>query len=230
MYDADYEAYEAYLQDMNTELEKSGYFTKDSGKRAEHTDGVVRDTDKGKPRFDLIFPKGVPFDDQLMTRVANLYERGGNIYGMRNWEKSNTPETLEHHEAALMRHVVRFLTGVVDGEDHAAAVVWNINAVDLTRRNIAKKEAEAANCDCLAGADLDWSEGDVLEEDRESLSLDGKPYCWVYERRTDTWKYHDSQDKEPAPESARSLKKLCKEFGPLKCTKGIHTGRIVGGS
>lgn len=115
------------------------YVTKTSGTRAEHPDGVVRDTSEGKPRFDLMFAKGVPFDKQLMTRVADLYRRGGEAYGDRNWENSETEETLAHHEAALMRHVVKFLTGVEDGEDHAAAVVWNVNAVDLTRQKIREK-------------------------------------------------------------------------------------------
>lgn len=147
MYDADYLnrlREEAKNIELKTPAMDAGhppdFVTKDSGAKAHHSDGVVRDTDAGKPRFDLMFPKGVPFDDQLMTRVAELYERGGQIYGMRNWEKSDAPETLEHHEAALMRHVVRFLTGVEDGEDHAAAVVWNVNAVDLCRRNIRLKK------------------------------------------------------------------------------------------
>jgi hypothetical protein len=145
MYDADYER---YCEEVQNEYDRIAdtvtgtklYTTKDSGERAKHSDGVVRDTDKGKPRFELMFPLGVPFEDQLMTRVAELYARGGAKYGDRNWEKSKTEETLHHHEAALMRHVFKFLTGVNDGEDHAAAVVWNVNAVDLCRRKI--KEAD----------------------------------------------------------------------------------------
>ena len=43
-----------------------------------------------------------------------------------------------------MRHVIKFLLGVEDGEDHAAAVVWNVNAVDLTRKKIDAKEQEEA--------------------------------------------------------------------------------------
>jgi hypothetical protein len=109
------------------------YQTKDSGKRFESPDGMVRDTSEGKPQFTLMFPKGIPFEDQLMTRVADLYHRGGVKYGPRNWEKSSTEEALAKHEDCLMRHVVKFLLGVEDGEDHAAAIVWNVNAVDLTR-------------------------------------------------------------------------------------------------
>lgn len=118
------------------------YATKDSGKRFEASDGMVRDTSEGKPQFTLLFPQGVPFEDQLMTRVADLYHRGGVKYGPRNWEKSCTEESLAKHEDCLMRHVIKFLLGVADGEDHAAAVVWNVNAVDLTRRNL--KVANAA--------------------------------------------------------------------------------------
>lgn len=116
------------------------YVTKDSGKKSEYGDGMVRDTTEGKPQFPLLFPKGVPYEDQLITRVAELYMRGGIKYGARNWEKSRTEESLAHHEDALMRHVIKFLIGTEDGEDHAAAVVWNVNAVDLTRRKIQEKE------------------------------------------------------------------------------------------
>lgn len=147
--------HDEYLNDLSEEFEElsddereqviakglrnAAYTTKDSGKRAEHSDGVVRDTNDGKPRFDLMFPRGVPYDQQLMTRVAELYARGGVKYGDRNWEKSETEETLAHHEAAFMRHATKFLCGVEDGEDHAAAIVWNVNAVDLTRRKLAEK-------------------------------------------------------------------------------------------
>lgn len=145
MYDEDYENYKQQLLD---ELNDNGwtptgrYVTKDSGKLFESPDGMVRDTSEGKPQFTLMFPKGIPFEDQLMTRVADLYHRGGVKYGPRNWEKSSTEEALAKHEDCLMRHVVKYLLGVDDGEDHAAAIVWNVNAVDLTRYKIALAEAE----------------------------------------------------------------------------------------
>ncbi len=123
-------------EDSGHDWEREGYVTRDSGAKAEYADGMHRDDATGKPSFTLMFPKGVPFEDQLITRVADLYARGAVRYGDRNWEKSNTGESLAHHEEALMRHVVKFLLGVDDGEDHAAAVVFNVNAVDLTRRNI----------------------------------------------------------------------------------------------
>lgn len=116
--------------------EARGYVTKDSGARAEHSDGVVRDTQAGKIKFPLLFPRDVPMKDQLFVRVAELYTRGGEKYGDRNWENSRAEDTLDHHREALWRHFLNFFFEVDDGEDHAAAIVWNINAVELTRRNL----------------------------------------------------------------------------------------------
>jgi hypothetical protein len=120
------------------------YEIHDSGSKSQYDDGMQRDNTAGKPRFDLIFPRDIPYEDQLLTRVAMQYAVGGDKYGDRNWEKSSSEKSLAHHEAALMRHVVKFLTGTEDGEDHAAAIVWNTNAVDLTRRNIKKNTTPEA--------------------------------------------------------------------------------------
>lgn len=127
-----------FLKGFVTDFE-NGFTVKDSGSKSQYEDGMQRDSTDGKPRFDLMFPRDTPYEEQLLTRVAMQYERGGEKYGPRNWEKSSSEESLAHHEAALMRHVVKFLTGTEDGEDHAAAIVWNVNAVDLTRRKIKQK-------------------------------------------------------------------------------------------
>ena len=72
--------------------------------------------------------------------MADLYTRGAEKYGDRNWENSKSADTLAHHEDALWRHFMNFYFNVQDGEDHAAAIVWNINAVELTRRNLQGSE------------------------------------------------------------------------------------------
>lgn len=94
--------------------------TKDSGKRVDFPSGMRRDTDEGKPRFDLI-----PLDP--LTRLAELYARGAEKYGDRNWQLANTPEELQRFKASGFRHLVQYLKGELD-EDHAAAVVWNMFA------------------------------------------------------------------------------------------------------
>lgn len=354
MYDSDYTQ---YLKGLRVEAEEAGFVVRDSGSKAQYEDGMQRDDPKGKPKFSLMWPKGVPYEEQLLYRVAMHYMHGGEKYGDRNWEKSCTEESLAAHEEALWRHFSKFYAGVEDGEDHAAAVVWNINAVLLTRRNIGLKKVkeiivEAANevfeeqlvvkaanevaeeqdaefsmddtqpewarhtaqcCSAPAysslpfiledgcgkgdvpsmplddpfksytfpyidkniaftgnycakeiragsyseakgifdnwlsgqpfyngipetpplppeetGADLEWSDGDVLEEVR--MPLAGRPYyCWAYRACSDTWLYQARAGDLPE-ESARSSRKLFAEFGPLKCTKGNHAGKVVDGA
>lgn len=43
------------------------YETKDSGKRHEWPSGMVRDTEAGKERFDLLVAKELPYEDQFLT-------------------------------------------------------------------------------------------------------------------------------------------------------------------
>lgn len=104
---------------------KPRWSTKDSGKREEHSSGMVRDTREGKPRFDLMVPVGVPYEEQMLTRFAGLLERGARKYSERNWEKANTSDELERAKDSAFRHFMQWLAGE-DDEDHAAAVWFNI--------------------------------------------------------------------------------------------------------
>ncbi len=93
----------------------SEFVTKDSGERAEFSTGSVRDAAKGKGRFDLIPP--VP-----MKRLAQLYERGAEKYGERNWERG---QKLGRFLDSAMRHMNDYLAGERT-EDHLIAVAWNV--------------------------------------------------------------------------------------------------------
>lgn len=200
------------------------YVTKDSGKKVVYEDGMQRDTSEGKPRFDLLLPRGVPFEEQLITRVADLYARGAVKYGDRNWEKSNTEESLAHHEAALLRHMYKYLTGVEDGEDHAAAIVWNVNAVDLTRRKIAKKlnkspievqpqyEDEKKPVD-FTPENLSFAVGDTI--------LDWNKDPWTYQG--DSWRRPQGR----LPEYRAKFDTLVKGFSPLTVISGSFNGLTI---
>jgi len=97
------------------------YVTLDSGQRQEYANGFVRDTQDGKPRYDLI--PLVP-----LRRVADLYARGAEKYGDRNWEQATGEEAMARFKASLLRHVFQLLAGDND-EDHGAAVVFNTFAL-----------------------------------------------------------------------------------------------------
>lgn len=94
------------------------YKTKDSGAREEFTTGSRRDSQAGKPRYDLI-------PTLALRRVAYLYARGAEKYDEWNWAKGQNYSRIL---ASLERHLHAFKQGDTD-EDHLAAVVWNALAI-----------------------------------------------------------------------------------------------------
>lgn len=116
----------------------SEFVTKDSGTREEYESGAQRDTQEGKPRYDLVSPAP-------LKRVAELMARGAVKYGDNNWTKGMPSSRFL---ASLMRHVEAYRLGERD-EDHLAAVVFNAFAVmhfedtrwdDLTERETRRGE------------------------------------------------------------------------------------------
>jgi hypothetical protein len=108
------------------------FVTKDSGKRAAYTTGMVRDTDEGKPNFYLVTPKLIPYEEQMLTRWAKLMTRGAVKYSKRNWEKASTQEELDRFQESAFRHFMQWLLGDVE-EDHAAACYFNIQCAEYVR-------------------------------------------------------------------------------------------------
>ena len=108
---------------------------KDSGKRAEFASGMVRDTEDGKPRFDLLRPVGVPYEEQFFTRVARHMTHGIAKYGERNWEKANSHAEYERFKRSAERHLNQWLAGETD-EDHAAALVFNVLAAETIKSKV----------------------------------------------------------------------------------------------
>lgn len=98
----------------NEYMSKKGFITKDSGSRQEFESGMVRDTQEGKPRYDLI-PTGP------LRRLADLYARGAEKYDDDNWKKG---QPYSRAYASLFRHLMQWRNGDTD-EDHLAAVAWN---------------------------------------------------------------------------------------------------------
>jgi len=111
------------------------YITKDSGERAQFDSGMQRDTEKGKPRFDLFIPEGVPYEEQFLTRIAALLARGAEKYEDRNWEQANSQAEVNRMKSSAFRHFMEWFCGNRD-EDHAAAAVFNLLAAETTEYKI----------------------------------------------------------------------------------------------
>jgi hypothetical protein len=97
----------------------------DSGARAQFAGGGVRDASEGKPRFDLLWPAHVPYEDQFLTQVAKVLEMGARKYAERNWELFHTPDALDHAKASLGRHYANYMAGSTD-EPHLALMACNL--------------------------------------------------------------------------------------------------------
>ena len=108
------------------------YVTKDSGRREEYSSGMIRDINGDKPRFDLILPEGVPYDQQFLTRIAALLTRGAVKYGERNWELASGKEEMNRFKASALRHLMQWICGETE-EDHSAAVVFNLLAYETVK-------------------------------------------------------------------------------------------------
>lgn len=100
------------------------WLTKDSGERVEFETGMKRDTNKGKPRFDLLWIKDMPYEEQPLYRLAMLMARGAEKYDDRNWEKASTAQERERYSESRLRHTAQSDCGLTD-EDHDVAVMFN---------------------------------------------------------------------------------------------------------
>jgi hypothetical protein len=106
---------------------------KDSGVREEYPTGMRRDTQEGKPRYDLIVPEVM--ENDMLTRWAVHMTKGAVKYGNRNWELAGTKEELERFRASAFRHFIQWYKGEIE-EDHAAAVYFNIQCAEYVKEKL----------------------------------------------------------------------------------------------
>ena len=92
--------------------------------RKKYATGAVRDPQTGKGRFDLLSP----FAEE---RQARHMENGARKYHDRNWEKgipfSRCLDSAKRHINAYVKF--RLLGKAEMAEDHLAAAVWNLQAI-----------------------------------------------------------------------------------------------------
>lgn len=132
MYQDDYDAFIAGETMAGIPKIAEGFVTKDSGKRIAFAGGMQRDTNEGKPRFELLLPEGVPYNEQIMVRFAELMGRGTVKYKSRNWEKASGHEELDRFKESAFRHFIQWQCNEQD-EDHAVAVMFNIMGYETTK-------------------------------------------------------------------------------------------------
>lgn len=111
------------------------FVVKDSGKRQEYPSGMVRDTSDDKIDYTLAL------DGPMFERYAAHLTAGARKYEKRNWMKARTSEEYERFRESALRHFLQWFRGD-DDEDHAAAVLFNINAAEYVLERAVKGEVD----------------------------------------------------------------------------------------
>lgn len=121
------------------------YIIRDTGERAEFSSGMVRDVTTGKSRPDLV--RDGPMLQRWVTHLTN----GAKKYAARNWMKASGREEYERFLESADRHFNIWITWSLYGvniedpdhptnealkEDHAAAVIFNINGAEYVKSKL----------------------------------------------------------------------------------------------
>lgn len=108
------------------------FTVKDSGARESFDSGMVRDTEEGKIDYSLVL------DGPMFKRWADHLTKGAKKYAPRNWMKASGQEEYDRFKRSFLRHAVAYLEGERD-EDHAAAMIFNINGMEYVREQVAQE-------------------------------------------------------------------------------------------
>lgn len=106
------------------------YVTRDSGNRTTFDSGMIRDTTEGKINWALAL------DGPMFQRWAELLTRGSVKYEPRNWMKAQGMDEYDRFRESAFRHFIQWYYGADDGEDHAAAVIFNINGAEYVKQGL----------------------------------------------------------------------------------------------
>lgn len=115
-------------------MREGEFIVKDSGKRAEFSSGMVRDTQEGKIDWVRVL------DGPMLKRWAIQLTKGATKYpdvapGVPNWTLARGEEEYQRFRASLYRHLHDYLEGKVD-EDHAAAIMFNLNGMEYVKQRM----------------------------------------------------------------------------------------------
>jgi hypothetical protein len=148
------------------------FVTKDSGARAQLANGMERDSEDDKADYTLVF------DGPLFERWVALLGRGAKKYKPRNWclalastDKAERERTKSRFLRSAFRHFMQWVRGERD-EDHAAAVLFNMNGYEamVETDHLVEKVAEAVR-DTTAEANASFGKNEMPEAmERELLA------------------------------------------------------------
>jgi hypothetical protein len=111
---------------------KKEFITKDQWDHKEFSTWMMRDTNKWKPRFDLLILDWLPYEEQPLTLLANLLARWAEKYSERNRERASTQEEYNRFKESFLRHGIQASCWELD-EDHISWAIFNLMWMALVR-------------------------------------------------------------------------------------------------
>lgn len=108
------------------------FAVKDSGAREQFASGMVRDVSTDKINYALVY------DGPMLERWATHLTKGAAKYTDRNWMKAGGEAELQRFRESAARHFAQWMRGDTD-EDHAAAVLFNINGYEFTKAKLCER-------------------------------------------------------------------------------------------
>lgn len=121
---------------MRDRLYKNQFVVKDSGARQEFPSGMVRDVADDKVDYARVF------DGPMLERWAVHLTKGAAKYpdvapGVANWTLAAGDAERARFRASAVRHFIQWMQGHTD-EDHAAAVLFNLNGHEYVKARTAE--------------------------------------------------------------------------------------------
>ena len=104
-------------------------------KLKEYESGMVREDKSDKIDYSLAM------DGPMFERYAKHMTNGAKIHGARNWMCASGTRELMDFRAAAVRHLYQWLRGDFS-EDHAAAVIFNLNGAELVKERLCALETQ----------------------------------------------------------------------------------------
>ena len=113
---------------------------KDSGKRQEFASGMKRDTEEDKTKYHLIA------SGPMLKRWAVHLTNGAKKYSDNNWMLAASEEEYQRFRKSAFRHFIQWYYGNMD-EDHAAAVMFNLNGAEYVKEKLTKSYYDTKTTD-----------------------------------------------------------------------------------
>ena len=118
------------LISKDTLRENLDFVVKDGGEREEFEGGMVRDTEAGKIDYTYVLT------GPMLERWAEHLMKGAEKYERDNWTLACDEAAYQRYRRSAFRHLVAWLRDERD-EDHAAAVIFNLNGAEYVRDKLA---------------------------------------------------------------------------------------------